>query len=70
MGDRGLELTADSSRLVSRREHAVSALLAIGGGVAWSLCFEAEERGWLAWVALVPLMLLLERRHAVRWVSA
>ena len=67
MGDRGFELTHSFSSAPSWREHALSTLLAIGGGWSWSLCFEAEERGWLAWVALAPLLMLLERRNGVRW---
>ncbi len=37
----------------------LSALLAVGGGLLWSLCFGREPSAWLPWVALVPLALLL-----------
>ena len=49
------------------REHAVSALLALGGAGLWSLCFGRQPSIWLPWVALVPLVLLLGRRKAVLW---
>ncbi len=38
---------------------AKSALLAVAGGIAWSLCFGRETSLWLPWVALVPLMWLI-----------
>ena len=49
------------------REHGGTALLAIGGAGAWSLCFGRQPSLWLPWVALVPLVLLLGRRRAVLW---
>ena len=49
------------------REHLTSAGLALGGAVAWSLCFGRQPSVWLPWLALVPLMLLLGRRRAVAW---
>ncbi len=52
---------------MARREHAVSALLALGGAGLWSLCFGRQPAVWLPWVAMVPLMLLLGRRKAVLW---
>ncbi len=51
----------------SWREHSVSALLALGGAVLWSLCFARQPGLWLPWVALVPLILLLGRRRALPW---
>ncbi len=52
------------------RDSAVSALLALGGALLWSLCFGRRPCLWLPWVALVPLVLLLERRRAVLWGAA
>ncbi len=41
--------------------------MAVGGAVLWSWCFGREPSGWWPWFALTPLILLLERRHAVLW---
>lgn len=41
------------------RSPAARAALAVGGGVAWSLCFGRETSLWLPWLALVPLLLLV-----------
>ena len=49
------------------RELATSATLALAGGVLWALCFTAEERLLLPWVALVPLVALATRRRAFWW---
>lgn len=46
---------------------ALPALLAIGGGLAWALCFQADPRSWLAWVALAPLVALVYRPRAAFW---
>lgn len=35
--------------------------------MAWAACFGPEPRSWLAWVALVPLMLLLDRPRPFVW---
>ncbi len=51
----------------AKREHVVSALLAAGGAVLFSLCFARQPSVWLPWVALVPLVLLLGRRRALLW---
>ena len=48
----------------------MSAALAIGGGVAWSLCFGRETSLWLPWLALVPLVLLVDRGAAGPWRAA
>jgi len=41
--------------------------LAVGGGVAWGLCFAAHPLPGLAWVALAPLFLLLAAPRPGRW---
>lgn len=46
---------------------AVSAVLAVVGGLAWGLCFGPEPTSWLSWVALVPLVLLLGRPRPLLW---
>ncbi len=43
----------------AKPSRARNALLAAGGGLAWSLCFGRETSLWLPWVALVPLMWLV-----------
>lgn len=54
-------------------------LFALVGGVLWGLCFSPEGFRWAPWVALAPMVLLLERPGAVRlgflfgfasWVTA
>lgn len=41
--------------------------LAVGGGWIWSLQFEAEALRWSPWLALIPLLLLLESKRPGRW---
>ncbi len=48
-------------------KRAVSIALALGGGLAWSLCFAPRPSLWLPWIALAPLLLLLGRRRAFLW---
>ncbi|MCB1009107.1 MAG: apolipoprotein N-acyltransferase [Acidobacteria bacterium] len=50
-----------------RRPAWVSAALAVGGGVAWGLSHAAHPLPGLAWVALVPLFLLLGAPRPGRW---
>lgn len=54
-------------RPASGRQTAASLALALGGAVMWSLCFGRQPSSWWPWCALVPLILLLGRRHAVLW---
>jgi apolipoprotein N-acyltransferase len=44
-----------------------NALLAIGGGVAFALCFGRDTVPWLGWVAFAPLVILLFHRRALFW---
>ena len=50
-----------------RWQFAVSFLLAVGGGLLWSLCFGREPSRWLPWFALAPLILLLGRPRVALW---
>ncbi|MCP4660625.1 MAG: apolipoprotein N-acyltransferase [bacterium] len=43
------------------------AVAAVGGGVAWGLCFASEPSVWLGWLALAPLMWLVGRPRRVLW---
>lgn len=36
---------------------------AAASGAVWALCFTAEPRLWLPWIALSPLLFLLRQRH-------
>ncbi|MEM1204837.1 MAG: apolipoprotein N-acyltransferase [Acidobacteriota bacterium] len=42
-------------------------LLAVGGGVAWSLCFAAEPLVLLPWLAMAPQVVLLGYRRPAAW---
>lgn len=44
-----------------------NALLAVGGGVAFALCFGRDTVPWLGWVAFAPLVILLFHRRALFW---
>ncbi len=57
-----MTVPAASPAATSRRSAAPHALLAVAGGLAWSLCFGRQASLWLPWVALVPLVLLIAGR--------
>lgn len=55
--------------MVSRWRHPLAGFaLAVAGGCLWSLVLERDPAPWLAWLALVPLVLLLAfERHGALW---
>lgn len=60
---------SEETRERHRSSWRTAALLAVGGGVAWGLCFGRETSPWLPWLAFAPLVLLLaaDLRRPVLW---